>query len=109
MVTKYFFNDTPFNIEITLFEAGREGSRLKTSGSRIVTIASGLNCSVPIGDLHHSFLRGVRVKTTNEAEYISLQRGTNIAEGRLYSLLNEHDSFKIACNDHSFTIEEMAH
>ncbi len=109
MVTKHFFNESPYDIEITLYEAGKDGLKLKTFGTRIVSLSSGSNCTVRIGDLHHSFLQGIRITAKNHGECISLQRGTKNAEGRLYCLLNDHDSFIIGFTEHSFVIEGLAH
>lgn len=107
MVCKHFDNVTDSEIELTLYLAGRRGQRLETFGSRVITIASGDSGEFSISDLRHSFLQGICIKTRNNGESLSLQRGTHDVTGPVFSLLNENDSFRIGAYKHSFAIEPV--
>jgi len=107
VISKHFVNETHNEIELTLYVAGREGIKLNTYGSRILRIDSGGNATIPIDDLRNSFVQGIRIRTSDHTESMSLQRGTHEANSPLYTLLNQHDTFRIGADKHSFAIEPV--
>ena len=107
MISKHFHNETPNDIEITLYVAGKKGQELNTYGSRVEKLDGGATCDVSIGDLHHSYLQGIRIRSNRQGECLSLQRGTHEARGALYQLLNDHHTFRIGHANHSFTIDPV--
>lgn len=107
MVSKHFENITDTEIELTLYLAGKQGQRLETFGTRNMKIASGAQGEINLTDLRHSFLQGICIKTRNNSECLSFQRGTHDVKGPVFALLNEHDNFRIGTSEHSFAIEPI--